>query len=223
MFGQYSVSTASRHPSSIPCRDLNTKSYTSRAGPRPVPRPFSICQLSQRFSEQRLQHDAAATALIRSEPCDPALALELDETNADDQTSLYVGSATGASRRRYQRQQGVRMLCDPSHLRNIQDMVERMISSESQCAVSPPRTVRVTEDYFSNLKHDEGYSSLDENTSAARKGSVSSSSSASSYSADENCKRSSDSSIAGVRVSKNVRARKTRSRRSIQRTASHGL
>jgi len=118
----------------------------------------------------------------------------------------YVGSLS-PSRRRAQRQHGVRMLCDPSHLRNIQDMVDKMVQSGEQCAVSPPRAPSVGAS--PSPADDEGYSSLDENR---RSGSISSVSSAGSGASSLSFRRSVDS-ITGACVSKNVRVKKSRSAR----------
>lgn len=125
---------------------------------------------------------------------------ELDATLSSPD---YVGSLS-QSRRRTQRQHGVRMLCDPSHLRNIQDMVDKMVQSGDQCAISPSRVSSV--EASPSPADDEGYSSLDE---SRRSGSVSSVSSAGSGTSSLSFRRSVDS-ITGACVSKNVRVKKAR-------------
>lgn len=95
------------------------------------------------------------------------------------------------------------MLCDPSHLRNIQDMVDRMVQSGDQCAVSPARASSI--EPVPSHSDDEGYSSLDENR---RNGSISSVSSSGSGPASS-LRRPVDS-ITGACVSKNIRIKKVR-------------
>ncbi|KAF1353750.1 hypothetical protein BDV97DRAFT_347324 [Delphinella strobiligena] len=216
MFGDYSVATASRHPSSLPCREdfisgphhQSSRDYTSVC-----PRQVSISQLSQGCSEQRLQQDAALN--IRSEP-----SVQTHDTDSVEALARsYIGSAV-PSRRRQRRQQGVRMLCDASHLRNIQEMVERMVQSEDQCAVSASPSVGIEGSCYIDAKVDEGYSSLEDNTGSSRRRSTSSSSSSSSLcSLDGHYKRSMDLSMTGACVSKSGRTRKGRTQRKVlQRT-----
>jgi hypothetical protein len=197
MFENYTV-TASRHPSSLPhtCDGLFGPDWTV---PRISPMcdsQTSITQLSQQFSEMRytsqpfFYHQHRPTNAER----------ELDATLSSPD---YVGSLS-QSRRRTQRQHGVRMLCDPSHLRNIQDMVDKMVQSGDQCAISPSRVSSV--EASPSPADDEGYSSLDE---SRRSGSVSSVSSAGSGTSSLSFRRSVDS-ITGACVSKNVRVKKAR-------------
>jgi len=219
MFGDYSVATASRHPSSLPCREdfISGPHHESPRNYATVcPRYISISQLSQRFSEQRLQQDAALN--IRSEPSERSN----DTDSVEALARSYIGSAV-PSRRRQRRQQGVRMLCDLSHLRNIQDMVERMVQSKDQCAVSPSPGIGIEGECYIDAKVDEGYSSLEDHTSPSRRRSTSSSSSSSSSSSlcslDGHFKRSTDLSMTGACVSKTVRIRKGRTQRKVlQRT-----
>lgn len=209
MFGNYSVATASRHPSSLPCND----DYEDFGAPHVdvrciVPKQFSgqmsITQLAQRFSEQRLHSDA--TLSIRSDPfammCDTS-----SDAGFDDLPSprSYIGSMQ-PSRRRTRRQEGVRMLCDPAHLRSIQEMVDRMIQTEDQCAVRSTRSVSLTEDQSPNSEDDEGYNSLEHATARSNSSSSASSNSGLSY------RRSADMSITGACVSKKLRQRRARNR-----------
>lgn len=167
---------------------------------------MSITQLSQQFSEQRLHQDASL--YVRSEPCENSY----NDSIAPPTWPLgksYIGSTP--SKRREQRQNGVRMLCDGLHLRNIQEMVEKMVRAEDQCVVvAPPQTMSVGDDGLPDPQDDEGYSSLEDNTAAARQGSASSSSSCD---VDVQYKRSWDLSRTGASVSKSVKVRKARSRR----------
>ena len=201
MFENYTV-TASRHPSSLPICDEGL------FGPGwAVPRTSSPCeslnhqtsitQLSQQFSE--LRHTSQPSTFAESH----RTLNTNNELTAAITTAEYVGSFS-PSRRRVQRQHGVRMLCDPSHLRNIQEMVDRMVRSGDQCAVSPPRASSAEP----SNSDDEGYSSFDENH---RNGSISSVSSSGSG-PNLTFKRSADS-ITGACVSKNVRVRKARNLR----------
>lgn len=210
MFGDYSVATASRHPSSLPCND----NYEAFGAPqvdalciaqRAFASQLSITQLSQRFSEQRLHQDAPLS--IRSDP----FASASSDTDADfldlPSPRSYVGSL-GFSRKRSRRQEGVRMLCDPAHLRSIQEMVEKMIQNQDQCAVSSPRSFSLGDEPLTGTEDDEGYNSLEE-------ASTRSNSSASSSSCGLSYRRSADMSITGACVSKTLRQRRPRSRPSL--------
>ena len=201
MFENYTV-TASRHPSSLPlsCDGLFGPNWTVPRISPPCDSQISITQLSQQFSEMRYTSQPFFYPQNRPTNADR----ELDSTLS---CSDYVGSRS-PSRRRAQRQHGVRMLCDPSHLRNIQDMVDKMVQSGDQCAISPPRASSV--ETTPSPADDEGYSSLDENR---RCGSISSVSSAASGTSSLSFRRSVDS-ITGACVSKNVRVKKARNVRS---------
>lgn len=206
MFENYTV-TASRHPSSLPltCDGLFGPNWTV---PRISPQcdsQISITQLSQQFSEMRHTSQPFFYPQNKTTAADR----ELDSTLS---SADYVGSIS-PSRRRAQRQHGVRMLCDPSHLRNIQDMVDRMVQSGDQCAISPARASSV--EAIPSPVDDEGYSSLDENR---RCGSISSVSSAASGTSSLSFRRSVDS-ITGACVSKNVRVKKARNVRGSSKQA----
>jgi hypothetical protein len=197
MFENYTV-TASRHPSSLPlaCDGLFGPDWTVPRISPSCDSQTSITQLSQQFSEMR--YTSQPFFYSQHRPTNAERELDSTLSSAD-----YVGSSC-QSRRRTQRQHGVRMLCDPSHLRNIQDMVNKMVQSGEQCAISPPRASSVG----ASPSHadDEGYSSLDENR---RSGSISSVSSAGSGASSLSFRRSVDS-ITGACVSKNVRVKKAR-------------
>jgi len=200
MFENYTV-TASRHPSSLPlpCDGLFGPDWAVPRISAPCDSQITITQLSQQFSEMR--YTSQPSFYPRHRPTNAELQLDSTLSSAD-----YVGSLS-PSRRRAQRQHGVRMLCDPSHLRNIQDMVDKMVQSGEQCAVSPPRAPSVGAS--PSPADDEGYSSLDENR---RSGSISSVSSAGSGASSLSFRRSVDS-ITGACVSKNVRVKKARNAR----------
>ncbi|KAI4740617.1 hypothetical protein E4T50_08935 [Aureobasidium sp. EXF-12298] len=194
MFENYTV-TASRHPSSLPltCDGLFGPNWTV---PRISPQcdsQISITQLSQQFSEMRYTSQ-------------PFFYPQNRPTTADRELDSTLSSAD-------YRQHGVRMLCDPSHLRNIQDMVDRMVQSGDQCAISPARASSV--EATPSPVDDEGYSSLDENR---RCGSISSVSSAASGTSSLSFRRSVDS-ITGACVSKNVRVKKARNVRGSSKQA----
>ncbi|KAG9526223.1 hypothetical protein KCV07_g677, partial [Aureobasidium melanogenum] len=205
MFENYTV-TASRHPSSLPltCDDLFGPDWTVPRTSSPRDSQISITQLSQQFSEMR--YTSQPFFYAQQTPSNAA-ECELDSTLS---SSDYVGSLS-PSRRRAHRQHGVRMLCDPSHLRNIQDMVDKMVQSGDQCAISPPRASSASPSHTD----DEGYSSLDEKR---RNGSISSVSSAGSGASSLSFRRSVDS-ITGACVSKNVRIKKARNARGLSKQA----
>ncbi|KAI4753043.1 hypothetical protein E4T52_12036 [Aureobasidium sp. EXF-3400] len=205
MFENYTV-TASGHPSSLPltCDDLFGPDWTVPRTSSPRDSQISITQLSQQFSEMR--YTSQPFFYTQQTPSNAA-ECELDSTLS---SSDYVGSLS-PSRRRAHRQHGVRMLCDPSHLRNIQDMVDKMVQSGDQCAISPPRASSASPSHTD----DEGYSSLDEKR---RNGSISSVSSAGSGASSLSFRRSVDS-ITGACVSKNVRIKKARNARGLSKQA----
>ncbi|KAI5246911.1 hypothetical protein E4T47_02381 [Aureobasidium subglaciale] len=159
----------------------------------------SIAQLSLQFSEMRY----TSQPFFHSQNQQTKRKHELDSAL---EPVDYVGSLC-PSRRRAQRQHGGRMLCDPSHLRNIQAMVDRMVQSGDQCAVSPSRASSVETKPLP--AEDEGYSSLDDKR---RQGSISSISSAGSSGSALSFRRSADS-ITGACVSKQVRVKKARNAR----------
>lgn len=213
MFENYSVATASRHPSSLPCNDnyddfvappVDARSIAQRA----FAHQLSITQLSQRFGEQRLHQDAPLS--IRSDPFasirDTPSDLDADFLDLPSPRS-YVGSMA-PSKRRSRRQEGVRMLCDPAHLRSIQEMVDKMIQNQDQCAVSPSRSLHFEDDSPSRVEDDEGYNSLEEVSVRSNSSSSSSSSCGLSY------RRSADMTTTGACVSKTLRQRRSRNRRS---------
>ncbi|KAG9623793.1 hypothetical protein KCU95_g12790, partial [Aureobasidium melanogenum] len=204
MFENYTV-TASRHPSSLPltCDDLFGPDWTVPRTSSPRESQISITQLSQQFSEMR--YTSQPFFYTQQTPSNAECELDLTVSSSD-----YVGSLS-PSRRRAHRQHGVRMLCDPSHLRNIQDMVDKMVQSGDQCAISPPRASSASP----SPTEDEGYSSLDENR---RNGSISSVSSAGSGASSLSFRRSVDS-ITGACVSKNVRVKKARTARGLSKQA----
>ncbi|KAL1304533.1 hypothetical protein AAFC00_003515 [Neodothiora populina] len=210
MFGSYGIATASRHPSSLPCHEEDYPGPTltchsslreTRTGPSQRP---SISQLALRFSEHSLHH--LATPIARSEPSQIDLVDDIFSC-APRQQRRYVGSSA-PSGRRVSRQQGVRLLCDPSHLRSIQEMVEKMIRSEDQCSVSSSSTLASSEDVTCDTRHDEGYSSLEENTILSKQNPSSST-----------CKRSSSSPKTAANVSKSMRLRNNRPHRGLTRVA----
>ncbi|GAB7353246.1 hypothetical protein MBLNU459_g3756t1 [Dothideomycetes sp. NU459] len=206
MFGNYSVATASRHPSSLPCNDdyetFDAPPVDARCvAQNTFARQLSITQLSQRFSEQRLHQDTPFS--IRSNPfassCDASSDADFSEPLSP---RSYVGSMA-PSKRRTRRQEGVRMLCDPAHLRSIQEMVDRMIQTEDQCAVVSSRAMSLGGESLPTSEDDEGYNSLED---ASTRSNSSSSSCGLSY------RRSADMSVTGACISKNVRQRRTRNR-----------
>jgi hypothetical protein len=206
MFENYTL-TASLHPSSLPlCNDgLFGPGWSVPRTSSPFESQSSITQLSQQFGELRYtsQPSFASSSPYRQANGDGQMDSSL--SSAD-----YVGSLSTSSRR-VQRQHGVRMLCDPSHLRNIEEMVSRMVESGDQCAISPLRASSI--EPAPRQADDEGYSSEGENR---RNGSVSSISSSDSATSTLSFRRSVDS-ITGACVSKNVRVKKARNIRGISK------
>jgi len=208
MFGDYSIETASRHPSSFAAQeDLDIYSLDSN---RPVsPRDtrtsapstdISVAQLSIYLDRQTLD-----SAPVDEDQWDP-----LGSSRADsDYFSMSSRSWSTplsplACRRRLQRQNNIRLQCDPSYLRNISRLVERMITSKDQCEIS--ESLPTTPDPI-----DEDHESISSGQSSPR--SISSASSANS---------SSRAPSWGLPPKETLHSRRSREALSLRPTTSHG-
>ena len=207
-----------------PSLDSNTTTTTqqssrsvspcSAAGPFPSPR-FSVTDLATQFAGQRLRKEST----ICYDSCesyannDDDAGWSIPPIDDDNCYSTLSRSRTFPQRphspsRRVQRQLHTRLLCTPSHHRDISALVSRMVDAKEQCSITPPGSTTPVDDH-----EDEGYSSSDEPglSSASRRSSVATVKSRQSY------RRSSDMKSTGACVSKNVRFRRDRDPKRVQR------
>jgi len=153
MFGNYSITSATQHSSSLqydddssyctsrPVSPCDTRTTSHASAP-----PLSISQLAQQFDAQDINSTRGDR---QQEPCTSyfhAVAAPSEQVN-DPYSSQHIGRpaymrAPSSHSRRLQRQRDVRRQCDPDQLRNISDLVARMVESGNQCGVTsqPERT-----------------------------------------------------------------------------------
>lgn len=149
-FGDYSIETASCHPSAL------TRPEDDIFAPHTLDQPLSpisprktrtsypsdiinISHLTRQFGLQNLDNTAKEHPMLS-----PSL---IEYTTAPDMSShngplspLRRGSVSAPRgspcwKRRMQRQSNSHLLTDPAHLRSISEMVQRMVESSDQCGV----------------------------------------------------------------------------------------
>ena len=174
----------------------------SAAGPFPQPR-FSVTDLAVQFADQRLRQDSriyydSCEAYANTDNDDDwsIPSIETDDITALSRSRTFPQRPHSPSRR-IQRQVNTRLLCTPSHRRDVAALVARMVETEEQCSVMTP------------VPEDEGYDSSDDTVvmPTARRASIATAKSRQDY------RRSSDLNTTGACVSKSVRFRKDRNRR----------
>lgn len=175
MFGNYSIEAATQHPSSLRLRD-DDDDFSGLYSPNRPASPFdtrtsypsaplSLSQLSQCFDAQSLSSTSGDTDRCPQDSyfqpiVSPAVRVDDPFTSRPVGRPLFMrspGSSLNVNRK-VQRQRDVRRLCEPDHLRNISELVARMIDSGDQCGIasSPERsTVART----SSSSDDEAYTS----------------------------------------------------------------
>jgi len=221
MFGNYSIATASCHPSSLPFAD-DESDYTSdpyqlERARSPYDRrtsnpsiSLSISQLSQTLGRQQL-NSYDTDAIVQGSWTN----VSSKWSEAVDDDSSYVGTSEApfssarvprCLTRRVQRQRDVRALCDPAHLRSISELVERMITNGDQCGVSQVNVASPIASAPSPGEEPDNYINAADFT--PRSGSTSSS---------LGRRASSASSAAGFSISKEFRVQKRRHRNSTGR------
>lgn len=141
-FGDYSIASASSHPSSLSYRDQDDSATSNpllASGPLSpcdtrtsypiefanmtnLARAFGLQQLGSTDEDAQRNHDPLSSASL-----------------SRDQPSLTHSQPSAAPRtppcwrRRMQRQRDLHLQSDPSHLRSISELVERMVNEGSQC------------------------------------------------------------------------------------------
>ncbi|KAF2150632.1 hypothetical protein K461DRAFT_280624 [Myriangium duriaei CBS 260.36] len=147
-FGDYSIETASCHPSSLTIPEDEVyapNTLPPQISPR-SPRdsttsyPTSIANvtdLARQFSLQNLEPPGLDNDDGRNESFDYSSSpgQHLQVPSPLRRTSVSMARSPPCWKRRMQRQSNIRLLTDPSHLRSISEMVQRMVESEDQCGV----------------------------------------------------------------------------------------
>jgi len=139
-FGDYSIETASCHPSSLVnyTDDVSSSNSLSALGPlspcdtrTSYPIEFAnMSNLARAFGLQNLEASSAES----SSDLDPLQSSSsTSESSANQTPSMLSPKTPPCWRRRIQRQRDMHLQADPSHLRSISELVERMIDEGSQC------------------------------------------------------------------------------------------
>lgn len=138
-FGDYSIETASCHPSSLGSYTDDISTASSVLG------PFSPCDtrtsypvefanmtnLARAFGLQNLETPNRTSA---SEPDSLDTTTLSDAPSSSAQLSSSITPRTPPCwKRRVQRQRDMHLQADPSHLRCISELVQRMVDEGSQC------------------------------------------------------------------------------------------
>ena len=184
----------------------------SPARPFPPPR-FSVSDLAAQFADQRIRkesqicYDSCKSYANLDEEADWTIpSLEDNDCNALSRSKTFPQRPHSPSQRS-QRQVHTRLLCTPSHHRDIASLISSMVDSEDQCyttsaeAITPPAE-----------QEDEGYNSSgdSEMMDASRR------SSTVAMSSRILVRRASDMSRTGACVSKSIRVRKDKNHRRIR-------
>jgi len=180
----------------------------------PFPPRFSVTDLAAQFADQRLRKESS----ICYDNCEP-YANDDDDADwsipsiDDDQEFNQLSRArtfpmrSHSPSRRTQRQLNTRLLCTPSHHRDIATLVARMVNAKDQCSITPPGSTTptgVAED------EDEGYNSssdVDMAPPTSRRSSVAT------IRSRVESRRGSDLKSGGACVNKSIRLRKDRNHR----------
>lgn len=143
MFQNFSFDAASRHPSDFALeRAYMDISPTSSPWPLPSranPTAMTIGELSQRFSAHSIEVDPSYQRTSYFEPAtspSDQYPQEVDSAYSSRRTSyahIYNGLSPAALR--LQRQANVRLQCNTSHVKDISSLVERMMAEGEQCRI----------------------------------------------------------------------------------------
>jgi len=138
-FGDYSIETASCHPSSFANYTDDVSTASSVLG------PLSPCDTRTSYPVEfaNMSNLARAFGLQNLETPHTTSVTELDSLDPSSLSNMPSSSAQLASsttprtppcwRRRVQRQRDMHLQADPAHLRSISELVERMVEEGSQC------------------------------------------------------------------------------------------
>jgi hypothetical protein len=149
MFRNFSFEAASRYPSAVDsdraCTNVSptsTPDPPSRDQNHPLTPPaVSMGELALRFGEQNLEVDPRyqGTSFDPAAPPDEYFLFSTDPENSDRHLSYASLSPTAI---RQQRQANVQLQCSASHARDISSLVEKMVNDGEQCVVCAPRASR---------------------------------------------------------------------------------
>ncbi|KAF2812971.1 uncharacterized protein BDZ99DRAFT_460299 [Mytilinidion resinicola] len=147
MFRNFSFEAASRHPSDLELeRAYMNVSPTSSPWPLPYisePPAVTIGELSQRFSQHTLEVDPnynpnyEPTSYFDAPTSTKPYAHDVDSAYSSRRPSYAQASYNGLSPAaiRLQRQANVRLQCNTSHVKDISSLVERMMDKGEQCRI----------------------------------------------------------------------------------------
>ena len=144
-FGDYSIETASCHPSALPPSYEDNSEYSAAYGllsPRNTRTSYPIelanmSNLSRAFSLQMLDSSSSDRTSALESQSSYALSSDRAEPppspSADRSSFILPRTPPPCWRRRLQRQRDTRLQNDPSHLSSIAQLVERMVDQGEQC------------------------------------------------------------------------------------------
>ncbi|KAF2493967.1 hypothetical protein BU16DRAFT_528137 [Lophium mytilinum] len=147
MFRNFSFEAASRHPSDLELeRAYMNVSPTSSPWPAPyIPESAAVTmgELSQQFSQQTLEVDPSynpnyeSTSFYDTPITNDPYARDVDSAYSSRRPSYAQVSYNGLSPAaiRLQRQANVRLQCNTSHMKDISSLVERMMDKGEQCRI----------------------------------------------------------------------------------------
>ncbi|KAG8624522.1 hypothetical protein KVT40_007589 [Elsinoe batatas] len=155
-FGDYSIETASCHPSSMSRQEDHVFAPTTF-----VPQPLSprdmrtsypsavvnITDLARQFSLQDLERPSIDVHFTTSFAPDnnlPSPSHLQVPSSPLPRTSLSTPRTAPCWKRRMHRHSATRMLADETHLKSIAELVERMVDSNDQCGVTHRRDTDLT-------------------------------------------------------------------------------
>ncbi|PSK53157.1 hypothetical protein B9Z65_3357 [Elsinoe australis] len=156
-FGDYSIETASCHPSSLTAHGDDVFAPSAFPPPSPMsPRDnrtssptayVNITHLARAFSLQTLDTsriDAEVSSSLSSDFSAPSPTRLQVPSSPLRRTSVSSSRTAPCWKRRMQRQRDIHLLADESHLKSIAELVERMVDSNDQCGVVNRREVDLT-------------------------------------------------------------------------------
>ncbi|PNS19465.1 hypothetical protein CAC42_7309 [Sphaceloma murrayae] len=171
-FGDYSIETASCHPSSLTAHEDDVFAPSTFPPPSPMssrgagtsnPSSYvNVTNLSRVFSLQTLDTptmDSDINSHLSHDYSAPSPTHLQVPSSPLRRTSISSSRTAPCWKRRMQRQRDIRLLSDESHLKSIAELVERMVDSSDQCGVITRRDADLTptpatpvfddgEDYF---------------------------------------------------------------------------
>ncbi|KAF2107529.1 hypothetical protein BDV96DRAFT_588884 [Lophiotrema nucula] len=150
-FREFSFEEAMRRPSSIHEAEraaMNVSPTSIHIAPLPTrlptPPPCSIGDLAYRFHQQSLRVDTSVPPCYAYAPLTPpsdddsASSADFPSSLSSSQLSSYESMSPAELRMR--RQANTRMQCDASHVKDITNLVKKMIEDGDQCHICDPKS-----------------------------------------------------------------------------------